>query len=256
MVRGKNFSKMVNLHKVLVRYNESITENPQEELILKEANSILQESFNSDLRILEKSGLSGNLIEAKNIEKERRILTKFNEIYDIKAIRKIAINYHLRFLPSELYVGTIDPQLPSIINKFCNKSDVIPEPDDFYILAPKQSFKLRVRPKDPLMFYRVTEDKYAFIHKWGHDLSIWRYLSSLPLRSGNWLYALTISVCITTILSFFIGLKFDLDHISIKDIFNAYWYYCIRSLPISIVLTILSNTITFSSDVWDVEFKD
>ena len=159
MLAGKKLIKMVNLHKVLVRYNENIPQDLQQELILKEANQILSESFKSDLRFLEKAGLSANLMEADSIKKERAILTKFDEIYDIEAIRKIAINYRLRFLPSEQYVGTIDPLLPTIIKNFCNKSDVIPKPDDFYILAPASSFNLKIRPKDPLMFYRVNESK-------------------------------------------------------------------------------------------------
>lgn len=173
--------RSMNLHKTLKAYNEVKTNKKQEDLILKEANSIIENSYKSDLRILSQLGMDKNIIERQNILAERQITAQFDEVYDISAIRKMAVNYGLRFLPSKRYKGTIDPLLPTVLNEFINKHNAVH--GRFYILAPAESFNLEERPKDPIILYEINENKYAFVHKWGNDLSNFRWFVNIPFRS-------------------------------------------------------------------------
>lgn len=197
----------MNLHKTLKAYNEASVQ-PEQEMILAEALAIIKKSEQSELDVLSKLGMDKNLKKFEVIAKESQQASKFDEIYDISVIKKMAVHYGLRFLPSNLYVGTIDPELPSVLNRFISKNGIeIKAPEmhrasDFYILAPASSFELQIAPKDPIMFYRINESKYAFIHKWGKDLSIWRKIRNWPVRnSGNFSfsYFLIVSLIINSI---------------------------------------------------------
>lgn len=177
----------MNLHTTLKAYNEANVQHEQE-LIINEAKAIIQQSEKSDLDILTALGMDRNIIQFKKIEREIEQSTGFEEIYDISVIRKMAIHYKLRFLPSNIYTGTIDPLLPSILNSFILKHRIaVNEPSknnkQFYILAPASSFELQAVPKDPIIFYKINANKYAFIHKWGNDLNRWRKVKSWISRS-------------------------------------------------------------------------
>lgn len=127
--------------------------------------------------------------------KNSRVIREYaelNKVYDGNVftesqIKALCIKYNLRFLPTSYYKGSIDPETPikirefeSIINKqiqdkginhYCY-SDI-----DYYIAAPKRAFKLEVKPKDPLLFARISKDHYVLVHKWGNDLSVFRRVS-------------------------------------------------------------------------------
>lgn len=178
----------VNLHEKLRQYNEVTIEKDQEELILKEANSIIESHHQSDLDILRHIGMANSIDKAQSIKTNQINYEKFGEVYDISAIKKLAVNYRLRFLRSNKYKGSIDPLLAVKLKEFCAKNGINPElryrdEQMFYILAPANSFNLEKRPKDPIMFYKIDSDKYAFVHKWGNDFSPIRLILKYPLRS-------------------------------------------------------------------------
>lgn len=202
----------MNLHKTLKAYNE-ISVRPEQEMVLNEALSIIENSEQSDRELLSKLGMDRNLLQFDKITKDNNEAMQFDEIYDISVIKKMAVHYGLRFLPSDVYKGTIDPFLPSILNKFISKYDIeILErtrhtTSDFYILAPASSFDLQPVPKDPIMFYRINENKYAFIHKWGNDLNGFRKVSNYFFRTGGHFCLLFSSLLIIalTIVSLIVG---------------------------------------------------
>lgn len=215
----------MNLHTTLKAYNEVSPITKEQQLILNEAQSILDNSEQKDLSVLDKLGMNDNLKEYQKITSENEQAAKFEEIYDISVIRKMAINYGLRFLPADMYKGTIDPVLPSVLNRFCEKNNIsitlLEKSGDydwrtgerrsthskqFFILAPSTSFKLEPKPKDPIIFYKINKNKYALIHKWGNDLNNGRLLSNFALRSTTHIcltfsVALIISICLAVIIT-------------------------------------------------------
>ena len=113
----------INLHQKLKQYNEAVSTR-EEDLILKEAAGILNNAEQADLSALNNAGLFHTIGKASSINNERQNLLKYEEVYDISAIKKMAIDYNLRFLPSELYKGNIDPVLPSKIRAFTEKHNI------------------------------------------------------------------------------------------------------------------------------------
>lgn len=259
----------VNLHEKLIQYNE-VKSNTQEDLILKEANQILENSQQEDLSILAKIGLGKNISEAQKINNKRSIESQFDEVYDIKAIEKLAINYRLRFLPSDLYSGTIDPLLATKVKEFINKHNVdtsVPrqryswvDSSKFFILAPASSFALQERPKDPIMLYKINNEKYAFVHKWGNDFTWYRKLVSYPFRSAGACFisvAFLIVVC-SYLLARSVSVSED-NFWAIFGISTLLGFPVIGLLHCAFMLSWGINNdfnFDFSNDVWDSKFRN
>lgn len=51
------------------------------------------------------------------------------------------------------------------------------------MLAPAKMFALEDCNHDPILFVRLADGRYAYIHKWGNDLAACRSFKYLPVRS-------------------------------------------------------------------------
>lgn len=118
-------------------------------------------------------------------------------------VRRLCARYGLRCLPANLFNGEVDSELPKKIADFESKYGQLNtyHGTHAYICAPPSSFHLQSRPKDPLFFVRVTRGKsenYILLHKWGKDISKWRYISNIWRRSilNIFLTALMVSLII------------------------------------------------------------
>jgi hypothetical protein len=137
-----------------------------------------------DTDILKRVGLSSTINQGFKLDNKIKLnelqLEKFDKtkIFNIRQIEKICDKYYLKFLPTELYQGTIDKDLPSKITEFETTYNMRCDFRDAFILAPKSSFKLEEKPKDPLFFYKINEENYYLIHKWGDDLNIFNRIKS------------------------------------------------------------------------------
>lgn len=138
---------------------------------------------------LERVGLNRVIKEGKQIQDNadqlKRQTLKYNQerVFHISQIESIAKKYHLRFLNSQLYNGSVDSELAIKITTFETAYDVICQSHNgyscgtnTYIMAPARSFALEKKPKDPLFFYQINTEYYYLVHKWGNDLSIFRRL--------------------------------------------------------------------------------
>ncbi|MCM4172977.1 hypothetical protein DHD32_15925 [Arenibacter sp. TNZ] len=162
--------------------------NIQEKLILAKrqdpsADQILDEVYN----LITKEKVSQERIELNIKSKDTRIDNAFNidllestGIYHIRHIKKIAINYRLRFLDSHYFKGEIPLEAISKIKKM--EKDHGLEIKGFKILAPSKLFKLEDRD-DPILFAPMGNDYYYLIHKWGRDLHPLRKLLMWPFKS-------------------------------------------------------------------------
>lgn len=113
---------------------------------------------------------------SNSVAASKTAASKFDQsrVFHISQIKKICNRYHLRFLESGRYKGSIDPQLPLKIETFEAANGVMCNKYNTYIMAPLESFKLEKLPKDPLLFYQINEDYYYLVHKWGNDLNAMR----------------------------------------------------------------------------------
>lgn len=186
----------INLEKELLKQPASKV-SAEELLLIKEYDRLGADVSNSEVlsRIgINKAAATGKELSERN-DKLLRSASGFNldKVFHISQIEKLCDRYYLRFLPSALFKGSIDPSLPDKIatfeatynvqcksvvkdiSRFRNWMDIEAEKgNNTFIAAPASSFKLEERPKDPLLFYKINDEYYYLIHKWGNDLSIIR----------------------------------------------------------------------------------
>lgn len=172
------------------------TKNPTQSEELKDIKLLLQACEQEDNDILRALGDNhararaetemGKVIDFQNTEKEYG-----GEVYTISQIKKICIDYHLRFLSTKYYIGKFDVEVTAKIKEFSKTHNVPMTKYDlmsrYFIIAPSEMFELKKvswkQEQDPILFYKINEDKYRLIHKWGNDLSWTRAISGWVNKS-------------------------------------------------------------------------
>ncbi len=166
----------INLEKKLIRSNKKL--NTPEELLL--INEYEKQATLAENEILERVGMNRNIKEGKTIKentlKKKNQTRPFNQerVFHISQIEQICEKYYLRFLSVYYYKGSVDKELPVKISNFETAYSIKCDTNDLFIVAPAESFKLERKPKDPLLFYQISDEYYYLVHKWGNDLSIFR----------------------------------------------------------------------------------
>lgn len=195
----------INLEKALIKANKKILA-PEELLLVKEYEtngSLINDDSLKRVGLLEQIKLGKETVDWHQNHENQTKLFKQERVFHISQIEETCNKYSLRFLPSVMYKGTIDKELPYKITNFeaaygvkcqCSKpkndrwlSDG--EVQNTFIMAPASSFELQEKPKDPLFFYKINEEYYYLIHKWGNDLNVFRRM--LPVLSKPWFYYLS-----------------------------------------------------------------
>ena len=160
-----------------------------------QVQSIFEEIDKKNDRII-KTLESSSIIEQNNFVFDYLDSSK---IYHINQIKKICINYRLRFLDSKYFKGALPPEALSAI-KDLEKTHTI-ELKGFKIVAPSKLFKLE-NADDPLLFAPMGNEYYYLIHKWGGDLHPFRKSMMWFFKSFENLLILTflVSLLITFII--------------------------------------------------------
>lgn len=173
----------IDIHQALLDQRSTAAED-----LLRQAESVLKEEEvkyrSMEERLSKSGGVSG---DALGLFAER--------IFDTKDIRTMAIRYGLRFLPSKYYSEQLPQHAMSAIRQLELKYAV--KLDGFHILAPQKAFELEDENADPLLFAKLSDGRFLFIHKWGTDLEWYRALAQWPRRNP-----LTLLSCIA-LLSLF-----------------------------------------------------
>ena len=101
-----------------------------------------------------------------------------DSIFHISQIKKICINYRLRFLDTKYFKGDYPQEVITKIKNIENEHDTVL--DGFKIIAPSKLFELN-EADDPLLFAPMGNGYYYLIHKWGKDLHPLRKMGILLL---------------------------------------------------------------------------
>jgi len=126
---------------------------------------------------IEKKLSSTNTIAANSFNFD---LLETNKIYHIDQIKKICIDYRLRFLDTKYFKGKIPQEAFSKIKQLEKEHEI--ELKGFKIIAPSKLFKLEDKD-DPLLFAPIGNGYFYLIHKWGNDLHPLRKLLVLPFKN-------------------------------------------------------------------------
>ncbi len=189
---GINLQDELNKDKAL-KLQKSVDERSS----VDEVKKILAGEDQEDARILRHLGqnstvmqlenFTGENIEWENLEKE------YGKVFSISQIKQLAIDYRLRFLNSNYFVGDMDVQVTAKIKEFAKETKTNLDEHTlrtrFFILTVPTSFRLeRVKAKrfeewkerrrqarlDPVLFYKIDDEHYRLIHQWGEEFTLWR----------------------------------------------------------------------------------
>lgn len=116
------------------------------------------------------------------------------KIYHISDIKKICVEYRLRFLDAHFFKKEIPEEAISKIRQLEKEHETTF--NSFKIVAPAKLLKLE-NADDPLLFLPLGNDYFYLIHKWGNDLHPLRKWLMWPYKSFE---NLVFSVFIISIL--------------------------------------------------------
>ena len=152
---------------------------------------------------LPKTDLHSELIKSKKISKIKIDLDynpdkiDSNRLFHVDQIRKICIDYRLRFLDFNFFKGGVPDEAYTKLKQF-----ELNHPDldiNIKMMAPTKLFQLE-NYDDPLMFVSLGNNYYYLIHKWGNDMSYFRKMFMWPFKNiyNILIYIATISLLFTT----------------------------------------------------------
>lgn len=160
-----------------------------EHALLRQINEALNKGREADEYLLKrlrtspkpgKSGLNPDLLNKNNI-------------FSIDDIKKICIDYRLRFLDSRHFKQEELPYdalqaLKELEKELKNHTSSPEEASEnalpqIKLLASAKYFKLEDIHKDPMLFARIDDANYYLIHKWGNDFRWYKKWIAFPFRS-------------------------------------------------------------------------
>jgi hypothetical protein len=147
-----------------------------EDKILEEVRFILSDNF-------EQEAQPNHVPKTKNTSDSNDFdfdLLETNRIYHIDQIKKICIDYRLRFLDRKYFKGKVPEKAASKIRDLETIHNI--EIRGFKIMAPSKLFKLEDKD-DPLLFAPIGNDYFYLIDKWGNDLHPLRKLLVWPFKN-------------------------------------------------------------------------
>ena len=103
-----------------------------------------------------------------------------DKIYHISQIKKVAIDYRLRFLDIKYFKNKLPKEATEAIQELEATHDTTL--GAFKIMAPSILFRLE-KTDDPLLFVPLGKDYYYLVHKWGNDLHPFRKLLVWPFKN-------------------------------------------------------------------------
>ena len=112
----------------------------------------------------------------------------FSRVYHLETIKRVCIDYRLRFLDLKYFKGALPEAAYDQIDTIEKQHQT--NLSDFKIMAPSILFRL-ARTDDPLLFVPMGNNHFYLIHKWGNDLSPYRKAMVWPFKSV-WTLLLTL----------------------------------------------------------------
>jgi hypothetical protein len=180
-----------NIHTKLLRERDKNTSNSD---ILQQVARIFEEDRLRESDILQTlQGTTNDGINNFDFD-----LLKTDNIFHIKQIEKICVDYRLRFLDTKYFKGKYPQEAISQIKYLENKHNTTL--DGFKIIAPSKMFVLE-KADDPLLFAPMGNGYFYLIHKWGDDLHPLRKWLMWPYKSfENLIVGIVLASLVATIL--------------------------------------------------------
>ena len=204
--------------------------------------------LNRDIESREKIG---NTLQNKNSLATNAFdlnLLETNRIYHVEQIKKICVDYRLRFLTSNYFKGEIPAEAIAEIKRIEEAHNI--ELKGFRILAPSKLFKLEDKD-DPVLFAPIGNNYFYLINKWGNDLHPLRKWLMWPFKN------IVNLILLIVLLSFFMALLVP-EGLFSKNSSNAqffiiffFMFKCSASVAIFYGFALGKN---FNHAIWNSKF--
>ena len=172
-----------------------------------------------------------------------------DRIFHESQIKKICIDYRLRFLDSRFFKGDYPQAALDEIKFLENKHHITLE--GFKIIAPSKMFVL-YKTDDPLLFAPMGNDYFYLIHKWGDDLHPLRKWLMWPYKSfENILITVCmLSICFTLMIPD--GL-FSKEQSIEQDV--MVFFFMFKSIAAVVLYYAFAQGKHFNSVIWNNKFN-
>lgn len=172
-----------------------------------------------------------------------------NKIYHLEQIKKVSINYRLRFLDLKYFKNI----LPESAHQDIQQLEALHEThlSGFKIMAPSALFRLE-KADDPLLFAPLGNDFYYLVHKWGNDLHPLRRLMMLPFKN------------IWNLLGLVLAISFVVTEIMPKNLFtkspdaSTYWmllFFNFKAIASVVLFYGFSLGKNFNPAIWNNKYN-
>lgn len=171
-----------------------------------------------------------------------------HKIYHLDQIKKICINYRLRFLDSKYFKSKLPESAISAIKTLEKKHKT--EVKGFKIIAPSKLFKLE-NADDPLLFAPIGNDYFYLIHKWGNDLHPLRRYMMWFFKSLENLLILTFIVSL--LLTFMVPNGMFTKH-SDTSTFIMILFFMFKSVAAVVLFYGVALGKNFNTTIWNSKY--
>ena len=149
-----------------------------EEELLQEIKDFLNAEAETEQQILDRIQ-QGDALDIDRNDFNIDLLER-DRIFHISQIKKICIQYRLRFLNTKYFKGELPPGAIFAIKELEKKHSTTLR--GFSIIAPAEYFRLE-NADDPMLFSPIGNNYYYLIHKWGQDIHPLRKVLMWPLKN-------------------------------------------------------------------------
>ena len=172
-----------------------------------------------------------------------------NRIYHINQIKKVCIDYRLRFLNIKYFKNKIPYHALNQI-KLLEKEHNI-SISDYKIMAPSKLFKL-VRKDDPLLFAPLGNGYYYLVYKWGNDLKPLRKILMWPLKNIKNLF---ITIFILTLMLTLITPQNLFTKNPSSSTFWLLYFFNLKAVMFIFFFYAISMGKNFSKFIWNSKYN-
>ena len=171
-----------------------------------------------------------------------------NRIYHLRHIKKVCVDYRLRFLDLRYF----KPALPQEAHEAIEQLEALHDTqlEQLKIVAPSRLFKLEDKD-DPLLFVPLGNNYFYLVHKWGNDLHPLRKLLVWPFKSLPNLMVLVFAI------SYMVTLLIPSGLFSKQESSAEFWilYFFMFKMIASIVLFYgFALGKNFNPAIWDSKY--
>ena len=210
---------------------------------LNRVNPLITEetNFQTALKLISSDPKSNNEFIYDKLDK--------NKVFHLGSIKKICIDFRLRFLDHKYFKNSLPKEAFLEISKLEKTHNTIIS--NFKIMAPSKLFRLK-NTDDPLLFVPLGNNYFYLVHKWGNDLHPLRKLTMWPLKN------------LWNMITFLLFLSLFLTYLTPTSIFSkveswsVFWmiyFFMFKAIASIVIFYAFALGKNFNKAIWNSKYN-